>query len=348
MNGALKGTLTVLAILIIIVMSAVIYYKVETGGTFRKNETVTVEIESGSSASTIANALENNGVIGSKYIFRFYIMDKDYVFQYGNFEFNPHSSYDEIIELLCTQQVVKETATLTIPEGTETKDIVAMLVDIGIGTEEEIVNTINTYPFEFDWIADLPTENVKYRLEGYLFPDTYEIYTDDTPEAVIAKLLSNFEGKTANLREEVEMNGGNFHDTVIMASIVEREGKKESELPIVSSVFYNRLAIDMKLESCATVQYIMQERKEVLTYEDTAIDNPYNTYVYAGLPPSPIANPGLNALRAAVYPDDTEYLYFVARYDGSSYFATTYAEHQANIIKSSKEEAAQESSSGSN
>ncbi len=339
MNGALKGFLAVLIIVVVLAAAGYIYYTTEVNGTFRKNTEVTVEIKQGSGAMTIATALRESGVIGNKYIFRMYVRGRDTNFQYGTFTLNPKSDYEEIIEQLEIMQTVRTTESIVIPEGYEAREIVNILADTGIGTAEEIKRVINDHNFDYPWIAQLPTDN-EYRLEGFLFPDTYEIFSDATSENivnVIGKMLSNFEAKTANLRAEVENEGGDFYDTIIMASIIEREGQKASELPIVASVFYNRLNANVKLQSCATVQYILEERKEVLSYADTEIDNPYNTYMNYGLTPGPIANPGLAAIRAAIYPDTTDYYFFVARYDGSHYFAKTYAQHEANVSKAARE-----------
>ena len=336
MNGALKGLIAFILIIGLLAGGVYIYYATEKNATFRKDEVVDVEIKQGSSASTIASVLAENDVIGSKYVFRFYIRGKDIVFQYGTFHLNRKMNYDELIEQLTTQQVVRETTDITIKEGMNAEQIISMLEELGIGTRDEILYAINEAEYDFDFITPDMTL-VDYRLEGYLYPDTYEIYLDDSPEEVIVRLLDNFDKKTANLREEVAMNGGNFHETMILASIIEKEGQKESELPIVSSVFHNRLEQGMKLESCATVQYVLPEHKEVLSYEDTQTDSPFNTYIHPGLPPAPISNPGIAAIRAAIYPDETDYLFFVARPDGSHYFGKTYAEHEANIRKADEE-----------
>ena len=256
MNGALKGLIAFILIVGLLAGGVYIYYATEKNATFRKDEVVDVEIKQGSSASTIASVLEENGVIGSKYVFRFYIRGKDIVFQYGTFHLNRKMNYDELIEQLTTQQVVRETTDITIKEGMNAEQIIAMLEELGIGTRDEILYAINEAEYDFDFITPDMTW-VDYRLEGYLYPDTYEIYLDDSPEEVIVRLLDNFDKKTANRREEVAINGGNFHETMILASIIEKEGQKESELPIVSSVFHNRLDQGMKLESCATVQYVL-------------------------------------------------------------------------------------------
>lgn len=332
MNEAKKGMIAFLVITVLLVGGAFGYYKAETNGWLRKNEDVVVSVPSGSTNSEIAGILKDDGVIGNTLLFRFFLMDQDYTFQYGDFTINKHSNYSQIAEELSTQQIVVTTTSFTIPEGYEVREIIDVLVETGVGTAEEITDVINNDIFDYDYIDNLTwdTEN-SYRLEGYLFPDTYEIFTDESAHDVIARLLENFDSKTKLLRMDAEADGKNFADVVKMASIVEREASDSDEYPVVAGVFYNRLNDEMNLESCATVQYILKERKDVLDIEDTQIDNPFNTYMYAGLTPNPICNPGIEAIRAAVYPEETDYYYFVASGNGTHYFAETYDQHLYNI-----------------
>jgi UPF0755 protein len=204
-----------------------------------------------------------------------------------------------------------------------------MLVELELGTKEEIKQIINTYYFDFPLLSQMPT-NTEYRLEGYLFPDTYQVYQEASAEnivSIIQRMLDNFQSKTADLQAQAD----NWNEIIILASIIEREGQKAEELPLVSSVFHNRINQGIKLESCATVQYILEERKPILSWADTEIDNPYNTYMYQGLTPGPIANPGLAAIEAAMNPATSDYLFFVAKNDGSHLFGRTYQEHLNNI-----------------
>ncbi len=333
MNEAKKAMLAFLIVLVLLVVGIYGYYKIETNGTFRKKEEVTFKVEAGSTNSGVAQQLKEEGIIGSSLLFRFFLMDHDYTFQYGEFTINKHSNYEEICEILSTQQVVITTTEFTIPEGSETREIIDILVDTGVGTYDEIVKAINYDEYDYDFIKGLTFDENSYRLEGYLFPDTYEIYTDESPHDVIGRLLDNFDAKTKMMRQDAAADGKDFHDIVKMASIVEREAMDHDEFPIVAGVFYNRLKDEMHLESCATVQFILKERKLILDIEDTQIDNPYNTYMYPGLTPTPISNPGLEALRAASYPAETPYYFFVAAGDGTHLFAETLDGHQRNIDK---------------
>ncbi len=319
-----------LAALLLIVAGAVGFIMGEIGGIWRAPSQVQVEIPQGAGASIIADILKDKGVIGNKLIFRLYTYGKSYAFQYGTFTLDPSGSYAALIEDLEQSQARRQTVTLTVPEGTEVREIVDMLVALELGTKEEIKQIINTYPFDFPLLDQLPTDT-EYRLEGYLFPDTYEVYTEATAEnivSIIQRMLNNFQTKTSALQAQA---GDKWQDIIILASIIEREGQKVDELPLVSSVFHNRLDRGIKLESCATVQYILEERKPILSWADTEIDSPYNTYIHHGLTPGPIANPGLAAMEAAMNPATSDYLFFVANSDGSHRFGRTYQEHLNNI-----------------
>ena len=193
----------------------------------------------------------------------------------------------------------------------------------------DFMNEVNYGQFDYGFVNAIPrTEN---RLEGYIYPATYQIFPGTSPHDIVTMLLDAFNSKVMPV-----YNASNTTDpidyVVTMASVIEREAASEEEMPIVSSVFNNRLYEGRKLESCATVQYILGERKPVLSEEDTEIDSPYNTYRNKGLPVGPICSPGLAAIRAALYPEQTPYMYFVAAADGSrNYFSETYAQHQEKV-----------------
>ena len=187
------------------------------------------------------------------------------------------------------------------------------------------------YPF-LQSIPDPPS------LEGYLFPDTYNIDPEAAASEIVDQMLENFEVRVSTeIRDAFERQGLTLHQAVTLASIIEREAVVPEEQPVIASVFLNRLALGMNLDADPTVQYALGLTeggwwKAELTVEDLEIDSPYNTYRYEGLPPGPIANPGLSALQAVAAPEDTPYLYFRALCDGSGRhaFATTFEEHLQN------------------
>ena len=242
---------------------------------------VEVEISKGASTSEIAETLKDAGVI--KYKFAFVLFTKmthnDGKFKYGKYELNTKMDYLGIITALKKNSTLRDTVRVLIPEGKEQREIIKILVDNGVCTEKELLDTINNHKFDYEFLKNLPKrENY---LEGYLFPDTYEFFKNDDPVAVIKKMLDNFDKKFDNsLREKAKKAGMTIDEVVTLASIIEREAAGEEDRGKVASVFTNRLKANSQypyLQSCATVQYILKERKSILTIEDTKIDSPYNT-----------------------------------------------------------------------
>ena len=240
---------------------------------------------------------------------------------------------------------------VTIPEGYECTDIFKLLEADGVCSYDELANAAATYEFDYAFLQGLPYGD-KNRLEGYLFPDTYQFFVGDDPENVIDKFLTNFDRKlTEELRsavagvnemltEKMTENGFteqeiansmlDLHDIITVASLIEKETAKTSESATIASVIYNRLC--SKLYPClqidATIQYALPERKEVLSDADKSLISPYNTYTNAGLPAGPIANPGINSIRAALYPAETDYYFYALNKNGVHTFSETYYEHQ--------------------
>ncbi len=223
----------------------------------------------------------------------------------------------------------------TIPEGFTLEQIAARLEDEGMVGKEAFISACQDYMQNIDpsfsFLNDIPS-SVNFLLEGYLFPDTFEVRRGITARELIDVMLHRFNEvfNEDNRRRASEM-GFTLHEIVTLASIVEKEARVAEERPIISAVFHNRLQSPgmSLLQSCATVQYALGEVKPVLLYEDLEIDSPYNTYLYPYLPPGPIASPGEDALEAALYPAEVDYLYFVYKEDGSGthYFSTTLQEH---------------------
>lgn len=292
---------------------------------------VVVEIPKGSSAAAIAGRLEKEGVIRSALLFRLYARSGggSPSFQYGAFTLERDLSYDELIERL-QKTVDKEGARFTVPEGYTFAQIAGLLEQKGIADVNELTKAYNNADFDFEFIKDIPKR--ENRLEGYLFPDTYEIFKGESAKSILGRMLANFEKKTRDYKAKAQKAGLTLDEAVTLASAIQTEGKKTSEFTLISSVLHNRLDIGMKLQCDATVQYALPQRKESLTFEDLKIVSPYNTYLYAGLPVGPISNPGTAALEAAVNPEQSDYLFYRVdkrKTDGSHVFSRTYDEHQA-------------------
>ena len=223
----------------------------------------------------------------------------------------------------------QNTVRFTIPEGYEIRQIADKLSQEGLINKEKFLKLASNKENFEDKHNFLKELDKNQSLEGFLFPSTYEIFVNSSEREIIEKMLSQFE-KVYEKEVKPKMIGKNLslNEVITLASIVEREGKVDSERPIMSAVFYNRLEKGMLLQSCATVQYVLGERKEVLSEKDTRIDSLYNTYINKGLPPGPIASPGESSLVAAVNPADVEYLFFVLTgSDGTHTFTTNYKDH---------------------
>lgn len=289
-----------------------------------------VEVPAGAGASNVANLLANRGIIDYPFLFRLYAGDR-YMFQQGRHSVSPSMSYNELLETFGSyaEGGVGEQVEVVIPEGYELSQIADLLVEKGLVDRDEFMNEINYGVFDYDFVNLIPrSEN---RLEGYLYPATYQIYPGTSVHDIILMMLDAF---NSNVMPAYNASGttDSVDYVVTFASVIEREAANTDEMRLVSSVFNNRLYDGRKLESCATVQYILGERKPVLSEEDTEIDSPYNTYMYEGLPYGPICSPSRAAVRAALNPAQTSYMYFVAAPDGSkNYFSQTFDEHEEKI-----------------
>ncbi|MCL1895715.1 MAG: endolytic transglycosylase MltG [Clostridiales bacterium] len=302
---------------------------IEPGNT----EEITIEIPEGASTSIIASILKENGLIRNESFFRFHCKQKEYdgQFKQGIYTLTRSMSADEIAEELIKGTMVAETRRFTIPEGYNITQIARVLSDQGIVSELEFYNEVRDGDFDYAFLEGCPPGDE--RLEGFLYPETYEIYTDATAHDVVSKMLAQFDAlfKDEYYAQAASM-GLSVREIVTMGSIIERESIAAEERPVMAGVFYNRIEQETPLESCATIQYILGEAKEFLTIEDTQIESPYNTYLYAGLPPGPICNPRMASIDAALYPDDNDYIYFVlsADLDGTHRFSSDYNEFLRN------------------
>lgn len=315
----------------------------------KSDEEITVSVPEYATIDNIADILAQKGIIKYPYIFKIYAMVRkdDGAFVAGDYVVKPSMSYDQLRAALKGPVEERKQISITIPEGYTVDEIIDLFVnEYGIGTREGFINAIENADFDYWFLEELePKKGRKYRLEGYLYPDTYYFFTDWDEESILRKFLNNFNAKFNEVyKERCEELGMTVDELITLASMIEAEGKFTYEFGAISAVFHNRMnnpsVTGGKLESDATIQYILPERHEELTAEDLAIDSPYNTYMYAGLPPGPITNPTINAIYSAMYPDEVNYYYFVARPNGQNLFATTYQEHLANKQQAANERAA--------
>lgn len=318
-----RGVLIALAV--VLVFSIVVISDIAgVGG----DERIDIRVNEGDGLSAITKNLKAAGVINSSTAFKFYArFTGKHIYQMGIHSLNASMSYGEIIDEL-EKMPEKEEVTVLIPEGFELRQIADTLEKAGLINKEVFMREIQVGNFDYDFIAQIPDR--ENRLEGYLFPDTYKFAKDESEHNIINTMLANFNKLVIPVYEAAQTDK-TLDEIINLASIVEREAAGDDERKRVASVFVNRLNKNMRLESCATVQYLLKERKSILSNSDTEIDSPYNTYKNSGLPLGPIASPGLKSIEAALYPEQTNYLYFLATADGSySLFAETFEQHLEN------------------
>lgn len=316
-----------ISFVVIVLLSACIFnfYLGNEGKAIDPNNTqlVNISIPSGIGTGEIANILKQNYIIDNVDAFKLQSKLKgfDGKFKAGEYAFSPSMSTEQIMGILISGNV--NTMRFTIPEGYDIKKTTEKLSSEGLINAEAFAKEIEVGIFDYKFLKDAPAGS--NRLEGYLFPNTYDIYTTANEHEIIDKMLSQFNkvfiDEYYNRAKELGMS---INEVITLASIIEREARVSEDRPIISSVFHNRIKLGMPLQSCATVQYILGEQKPVLSTRDTEIKSPYNTYLHAGLPPGPIASPGEDSIHAALYPADTDYLFFLAKGDGSHAFSITY------------------------
>lgn len=285
-------------------------------------------IPENSTASQVAEVLAENDLIRNEAAFLTYCrqQDLDSSLKAGHYIFSRSQSLPEIARAIAAGAVV--TVSFTVPEGYTVNKIGELLAKKGICSMEAWQKALQA-DYNYDFLPDAASYSIESRLEGFLFPDTYIISEDTGPEKIIKAMLANFaaiwEQEFAALAEQKKLS---VNETVVLASMIEREAMVADERPIISGVIHNRLGRGMLLQIDATVLYVLGDNdKRILYYEDLKIDSPYNTYLYPGLPPAPIACPGKAALKAALNPEQNDYLYYVARGDGSHEFNRSYEAH---------------------
>ena len=348
LSGAMKAILYIVAVIAVSIIIAlnIINIANDVFAFVKPYYETEVTIPENAELSDVIEALMESELIKYPRIFDFYIgtlRKRGDDFVAGKYLLNTTMNYDDYISAIRRKTNAYASFRLTIPEGFTVDEIIDMFLAQGIGTRETFVDVINNYEFSYSFVKLLDetelSPNRKYRLEGYLFPDTYDFYVNSTEVQVIDRLLKNFDAKfTEEFYLNCEMIGMTVDDVINLASIVEREARSYDDFPRVSSVFHNRLVNSSnfpRLESNATVQYSLGVHDSDLlwmTEQDMNLDLPYNTYVYSGLPPSAICNPGYEAIYAALEPELTEYYYFVSTNSGTILYAKTYNEHLNNIV----------------
>jgi UPF0755 protein len=281
-----------------------------------------ITIEKGMSLNSVSNLLLENEIIVNQNIFKLKVITRGLASKIptGRFLINGKISDAILIDLIFNKGPIK--LKLTIPEGSQSKNLFKDINTL-LNTDYDFNKYFNSTEILEQYQVDASS------LEGYLYPDTYYLFHDSSPEEIIDILLSEFWKKfDENLQDRANQLGFSVHEVVTLASIIEGEAMLDSERSTISSVYHNRLKINMKLQADPTIQYIIPGPPKTLSNRDLRIKSDYNTYQNYGLPPGPINNPGIASIKAALYPEDTNFLFFVAQGDGSHAFTTNEKDHE--------------------
>lgn len=362
LGGGWKALIYTLVVLTVSVLLALLgwYGADDVLALTKSDRVVSVTISKQDDAAAIAERLHQKGLIRYPLLFRFYcwFSHAEEKIDAGTYELNNLFDYHALVNGM-RGNTNRATDTVTIPEGYDCAQIFALLEERGVCAQAELYEAAANTPFDYDFLQDIPygEEN---RLEGYLFPDTYEFYISndvkavpgERAEQVLVKFLDNYDKRfDGGLREDigklneklrVKMTAEGFTEAeieesmmdenkiIIVASLIEKESAAVSESDTIASVIYNRLCSKNYplLEIDASVLYALGEHKEYLTSQDLMVDSPYNTRRYPGLPAGPIANPGLGSIRAALYPEETNYYFYALGTDGRHHFSETYQQHE--------------------
>jgi len=305
-------------------------------GLVQDDTMVMMSLQEGETVDEVSVKLKEKALIDYKWAFKLYCHLKHVEdFSTGDFELASNMDYGQLISELRRANQKTETVTLTIPEGYNIQQIAELLENSRVCGKKDLIETANTYDFSHGFLEDVPM--VENRLEGYLFPDTYEFYINERPVSALNKMLNNFNKKyTDEMRKLTEEHGTTIAQVVNIASLIEKEARLSREQGTISGVIYNRLnnaAAYPYLDIDAALLYVTGH-KEQLTAEDLQIDSPYNLRKSKGLPPTAICNPGIGALLAAISPESHNYHYYVVDKNadnGSHIFSSTLDEHNAVI-----------------
>lgn len=310
--------------------------------------TVKFIIERGDGVGKISYKLKEANIIDSRLWFEAFVWFKGVSqrFQYGIFDLKSGMNYREIVELTTLPQTVDTEVLLQ--EGLNLKNYASILEERGLLRAEDFWDVVGqpaidyskkksaprplgNFSKEFSFLSDKP---YFVSLEGYLFPDTYRFNKDSSAKKIAQKMLANFDAKLSQeLRDEIKKQGKTIFSVITMASIIEREARGYENMQKVSDIFWRRLRAYMPLQADSTVNYVTGKSDPSASYADIAIDSPWNTYKHQGLPLGPICNPGLDAIKAAIYPKANPYWYFLTTPEGEVIYSKTLDEHNKNKAK---------------
>jgi len=314
MKNKTRTILIILDICLIVIFTCLLFFYYQLYNPLdRRGEEKVFIIEERQGLEKIAQNLEQQKIIRNSWVFVYYLWLKQQTgkLQAGKYNLSPSMTIPEVARKIVKGEVIKDWIKVTIPEGWTNKQIKERLVNLGLISQDK---------------------NISLELQGYLFPDTYYFEKKAPIEEIIKRMQDNFNKKiTEDLKAEIKKQNKNLYQILIMASLLEKEVKSDKDRAIVAGIFWKRLENNYPLESCATIAYILEVDKWRYSIEETKIKSPYNTYLNIGLPPTPINNPGLSTIKAAVYPEYTDYNFFLTDPEtGQTIFSRTLEEHNAN------------------
>jgi len=308
-------------------------------GLNQADQAIEVTIPQGAGISDVVRILGQTGVVNRPMTFRLYMNFRSVESESllpGNYVFNSRMSYDEIIRALMTGRTAREVVRLTFIEGWTLLQIANFLEENRVVNAEVFIEYLNTTDFGFEFFNLIDPHPMRFHmLEGYLFPDTYDFYIGENVSSVARKFLRNFNDRVMtpqNLRR-MEERGLTVDETITLASIIQREAGPIDDMRLVSSVFHNRLNSPNfpRLQSDVTIMYVESDIRPRLAEVNQELFDAYNTYVIEGLPVGPVCNPGMDAIHAALFPESTNFFFFVTDVNGDFFYATTYERHRQNI-----------------
>jgi UPF0755 protein len=321
------------AILLGVFLAGSFFYDAYLQSPDDETEEIAIVVQQGEAVKQISKRLQDLEIIESPFWFEVYVWlsKTEGAFQVGSFNLQKGMNYKMLVASFSHAEA--DEVQVTIPEGYRSYEIIGVLQEELEISEEEWNRVIGSEAPAFDTFpALLSSITPGQSLEGYLFPDTYRFRVDATAEVIVETLLLTLERRLAENgivvpEDGVMENGMTFHEVMTLASVVEKEVPSTEEMKVVADVFLKRINEGIALQACSTVNYVTRKNDPGVTYEDQQIDSPYNTYLYAGLPPGPIGNSGVNAIMAVLEPTPNTYYYFLSTEEGETLFSETYDQH---------------------
>lgn len=329
MNFIKKHLIKIIFALIIVMIPIIlagVYFRFINTPSSTQNKSIVLRITKGMNSSVIIDKLYDEDLISNKTLAKLYMKSSSIgnSLKAGVYKFNLNMTPKQIFDMLKNRKIDLDFVNFTIPEGYTVRQIGEKLYKSGlISSTTEFYSSVQKDEFKYEFLKNSP-KNRTYRLEGYLFPDTYEFEKGMTIQYMLNKMLNKFNSVYTKLKPKFGKGSITLDKAIIIASMIEGEAKIDGERSMIAAVIFNRLKVNMKLQIDATVQYTMSEHKNVLYLKDLRVDSPYNTYKYKGLPVGPICNPGEKSIEAALNPVKANYIYYIAKGNGEHFFTNSY------------------------